>query len=355
MPTPGKFLRARVEADYNVSISWDFEANLSDLPPEGIEVEPDKLGLRQYRFSITLKQEPEENVARLDCTPMSDLTKALQLADLLHSPMMDVRLLFRQAGSRELELWTTADFLGKASGYYKALFASGAAETVSLRRSKRQRGPSVVSEQKPPAQAANSDPSVDWEDSDDETDAFLVERDWMSCTTSTQDTAEFDYQQIDVRETAYSTMCAVLLYLQTGHIKFAPIRSSHALFPDELVTKRKAALVEALEEHPTLPPPVSPKSVYRLAHLLERDELQHLALDSFASSLTVSGAADELFSPVSLAYDKLRKVVFDFVVGNWKQVRTTETWNAARAIVISAPSGGATQIVFDVFAAIENT
>lgn len=44
MPTPGKFLRGRVEADYNVSMSWDFEANLSDLSPDGIKVEPDKLG-----------------------------------------------------------------------------------------------------------------------------------------------------------------------------------------------------------------------------------------------------------------------------------------------------------------------
>jgi hypothetical protein len=122
---------------------------------------------------------------------------------------MDARLLFKRAGDLVLELWTMADFLGKASGYYKALFASGAAETVSLRRSKRQRGPNVTSEEKPLAGAADPDPSVDWEDSDDETDAFLVERDWMSCTTTKQDTAELDYQQIEVRETAYSTMCAV--------------------------------------------------------------------------------------------------------------------------------------------------
>lgn len=44
MPTPGKFLRGRVETDYNISMSWEFEANLSDLPPEGINVGPDKLG-----------------------------------------------------------------------------------------------------------------------------------------------------------------------------------------------------------------------------------------------------------------------------------------------------------------------
>ena len=268
---------------------------------------------------------------------------------------MDVRLLFKRADDLELELWTTADFLGKASDYYKALFASGGTETVTRSRSKRQRGPSVVSEQKPFAPGKSPDPKVDWEDSDDETDAFLVERDWMSCTTTKQDTAEIDYQQIEVRETAYSTMCAVLLYLQTGHIKFAPIRSSYALSHDEVVTKRSALRTKSLKKHPTLPPPVSPKSVYRLAHLLERDELEKMALDSFASDLTISGAADELFSPVSLAYDKLRKVVFDFAVKNWKEVRATETWKAARANATKGQAEGAAQILFDLFAAIEVT
>jgi hypothetical protein len=103
-----------------------------------------------------------------------------------------------------------------------------------------------------------------------------------------------DYQQIDVRETAYSTMCAVLLYLQTGHIKFAPIRSAIDRFGRD-GRGQSRVLFQGFDE----------------CGFAFRDELvreKHLALDSFASSLTVSGAADELFSPVSLAYDKLRKV-----------------------------------------------
>ncbi|TKA52513.1 hypothetical protein B0A53_04889 [Rhodotorula sp. CCFEE 5036] len=420
MPTPFEYVGGQVDAEYRVTMAWDFKANLSDLPSEGIEVEQKQFGsvplrgdwcftidnedgdlsmcavhgtlpyaalgervtvtctfayfangalrhivtesagartpqpkldegdglvytayrlsrskdqlaklaadgklpqavqssTQRYRFSITLKQDSQRD----------------PLANSSHSPIMDARLLFKRAGDLVLELWTMADFLGKASGYYKALFASGAAETVSLRRSKRQRGPNVTSEEKPLAGAADPDPSVDWEDSDDETDAFLVERDWMSCTTTKQDTAELDYQQIE----------------------FAPIRSSHALSSDELVTKRKASLATSLGEHPTLPPPVSPKSVYRLAHLLEREELQKMALDSFASGLTISGAAAELFSPVSLAYEKPRKVVVDFVVKNWNEVKATEAWQAARAKVTSRPTEGAAQVMFDVFAAIEN-
>lgn len=181
MPTPIKCLSGRVEADYHVTMSWDFEAKLSDLPPEEIEVGREELGtvplhgdwsfslndrgdqvvvisithgplayaalgkrvmatgklayltdgtlhhidtatwswrgpqprrddegttfngydfsletgklaaegklphavhgsIQKYRLSITLSQEPEEDVARLYRTPVPDSTKALQLA-----------------------------------------------------------------------------------------------------------------------------------------------------------------------------------------------------------------------------------------------------------------------------------
>ncbi|TKA52492.1 hypothetical protein B0A53_04868 [Rhodotorula sp. CCFEE 5036] len=353
MPTPIEHVGAKVEAEYRVVISWDFKANLSDLPPEGIKVEQEKLG-EGDTVVMELNHGPLAYAALGKRVTVSG-TLAYFIDELSHSPSMDVRLLFKHADSRELELWTTADFLSKASGYYKALFASGAAETVSLRRSKRQRGPGGTSEQKPFARAKGPDLSVDWQDSDDETDAFLVEHDWMSCTTTKQDTAELDYQQIEVRETAYSTMCAVLLYLQTGHIQFAPIRSSYALPPDQLATMHRASLATSLGEHPTLPLPVSPKSVYRLAHLLERDELQKMALDSFASCLTINSAPDELFSPVSVAYDKLRKTVFDFVVDHWKEIKPTEAWQAVRAKMASGQTEGAAQILFDLFATIDKT
>ena len=135
---------------------------------------------------------------------------------------MDVRLIFKHADDLVLELWTAADFLGEASDYYKSLFASAGTETVTRSRSKRQRGPSVVSEQKPFAPGKSPDPKVDWEDSDDGTDAFLVERDLMNCTKTKQETAEINYQQIEVRETAYCTMCAVLPPNRAHRICAAP-------------------------------------------------------------------------------------------------------------------------------------
>ncbi len=44
MPTPIEYVGATVDADYCVTMSWDFKAKLSDLPPEGFKVEPEELG-----------------------------------------------------------------------------------------------------------------------------------------------------------------------------------------------------------------------------------------------------------------------------------------------------------------------
>ncbi|GAA5856756.1 hypothetical protein JCM8547_008825 [Rhodosporidiobolus lusitaniae] len=53
---------------------------------------------------------------------------------------------------------------------------------------------------------------------------------------------------------------------------------------------------------------VSPKSVYRLAHLLELPQLASLALADFQVQLTVHNAASELFSETSGCYDELRDI-----------------------------------------------
>jgi hypothetical protein len=59
MPEPVKFLGGRVKADYNVRMSWDFEANLFNLPPEGIKVKQEQLGSVPLRgdwcFSLSSK------------------------------------------------------------------------------------------------------------------------------------------------------------------------------------------------------------------------------------------------------------------------------------------------------------
>lgn len=147
-------------------------------------------------------------------------------------------------------------------------------------------------------------------------------------------------------------MNAVLLYLATGHIEFAPLTSLLSMLEEDVSAARRAILDKHALEHPTLPPPVSPKSVYRLAHLLQLAELQQLALDTISSGLTIEGAARELFSPVSIAYAEVKKVILDHVVENWEEVQASESWAEMRGKTVTGEIMGAAQIPFDLLAAL---
>lgn len=242
--------------------------------------------------------------------------------------------------------------LATASDYYKTMLASGCAETVSS-GAKRQR-----SEAPPPVKHEGSGksgpekPASDWQDSDDETDDLLVELDWCGCKTASRDLTDLAYQQIDVRETAYSTMSAVLLYLMTGHIEFAPLNSLLNTLSHDNTASRGAILDKHMTKNLTLPPPVSPKSVYRLAHLLQREGLQQLAVDALSTSLTAEAAACELFSPVSIAYTDVRRTILDYVVKNWTQVQATESWKEWRGKVAADEVPGGAAILADLLGAL---
>lgn len=183
-------------------------------------------------------------------------------------------------------------------------------------------------------------------------DDFLVDCDWSGCKTAKHDSTDLEYQQIDVRETAYSTMSAVLLYLMTGHIEFAPLNSLLVARDQDEGGARRTLLDKHASEHPTLPPPVSPKSVYRLAHLLQREELQRLALDALSTSLTDEGAACELFGLVSIACADVRQTILDYVIENWAHVQATESWKEWRAKVAADEVRGGAQILGDLLGAL---
>ncbi|TKA52490.1 hypothetical protein B0A53_04866 [Rhodotorula sp. CCFEE 5036] len=265
---------------------------------------------------------------------------------VLHTRHADICLQFLRPDDADLELWTTSGLLATASDYYKTLLASGCAETIPS-GSKRKRGKAPPPlEHKSSGNGSPAQPTIDWHDSDDETDDFLVERDWSGRKTAKHDSTDLEYQQIDVRETAYSTMNAVLVYLMTGHIDFAPLNSLLETRSHDGTSSRRTFLDRYISIHPTLPPPVSPKSVYRLAHLLQREELQQLALDALTTSLTPKGAAHELFSPVSIAYADVRNTVIDYVIKNWEEVQASESWNEMSEKAMAGEIEGAAQISF---------
>ncbi|TKA52514.1 hypothetical protein B0A53_04890 [Rhodotorula sp. CCFEE 5036] len=342
MLEPVESLGGAVEHKDTVKISWHFKANLSELPPEGFDLEapasvplpgswrleltneeddPDELDIsvthgrlpvgsfgkstsikfhtgypytgysnlvprselaasgcwptseqnsvQQYRCTLIFERDLQLDTARSHHTPTADVTKALRLANLFRTRRANVCLRFRRLKNASLELWTTSGLLTTASEYYKTLLASGCAEMLPS-GSKRKRG--------------KAPPPLEHD--------FLVERDWSGCKTASRESSDLEYQQIDVRETAYSTMSA-------------------------------------------------------------REELQQLALDALSTSLTTKCAAGELFGPVSIAYTDVKKVVLDYVVENWQEVQASKSWKEMREKARTGETEGAAQILFDLLSTLQ--
>ncbi|BGP12327.1 hypothetical protein JCM10213_003868 [Rhodosporidiobolus nylandii] len=238
----------------------------------------------------------------------------LNLEQLPHN----VRLFFPRAHKDGAELWIKGDILSRSSPYLKDLLSSDFAE-AQPRRSKRARTSGAVEAVRVLAQDGK-----DFEDSDDETDEFLFSKKPPSLFQSSE-ADDVSFRQITITQAAFSTYHAVLVYLQTGFVHFAPLSSSFPLANPAFSTRRDF-LASKYDEDPSLPVPVSPTSAYRLAHLLQLEDLQKRALDAVRSSLTVKGAATELFSDTSVAYEEPRKVTLEFVKDNWAKVRESEGW-----------------------------
>ncbi|BGP12333.1 hypothetical protein JCM10213_003861 [Rhodosporidiobolus nylandii] len=271
---------------------------------------------RSYRCTFTLQQAYPEDETAAHGSVLEGLarrTAGLNLEQLPHN----VRLFFPRAHKDGAELWVKGEILSRSSPYLKDLLASDFAE-AQPRRSKRARTSGAV-EAVPAVQQEK-----DFDDSDDETDDFLFSKEPPSLSQSSE-ADDISFRQITVTQSAFSTYHAVLVYLQTGFIHFKPLSSSFPLSEPVCATRRDF-LSAKWDEDSSLPHPVSPKSAYRLAHLLQLEDLQKRALGAVRTSLTVNGAATELFSDFSSLYEDARKVTIDFVVKNRKEVEASAAY-----------------------------
>ena len=209
----------------------------------------------------------------------------------------------------DLVLWGNVESLSSASPYFKTLFNSGFAESTPNKGNGR---------------TARSAKKVerDFEDSDDETDEFILARDVDQAASVSPSQFDVPFRLVEIDESAYTTYLAILCWIDTGHITFAPLRSSFRLQSDP-TSLRNAKLVES-SIHPSHPLPASPKSVYRLAHFLELDELVKIAFSNIQSQLTKEIIAYEVFGDVALAYDAIGKMELDLAVKEWAFVKDSE-------------------------------
>ncbi|BGP08924.1 hypothetical protein JCM10049v2_004775 [Rhodotorula toruloides] len=279
---------------------------------------------RSYRFVLKLHSrgleptpEAETLIKRMpdEPTPLfwpssTLLTESLAELDLNATPH-NVRLFFP---TLEIDLWSESSILSRSSSYFKTLFASGFDENKTTRSGVHSSTSSA---------ASRHVGAEDFKDSDSETDELFIKEHPIRQQSGGVPLA---HKQVNVTSTAFTTYRAVLPYLRTGFIAFAPLSSTFPSGTSASAPTRISKVTAAVASDPSLPYPVSPKSTFRLTHLLELDDLQKLCLANLAKQLTVDCAAVELFSKTSVCYDDWRKVVLDFVADNCDAVTASSAW-----------------------------
>ncbi|BGP29592.1 hypothetical protein JCM10296v2_001331 [Rhodotorula toruloides] len=186
-------------------------------------------------------------------------------------------------------LWASEQFLSAASPYFKTLFSSDFAENSTS---------DSFEILKSILNGAKSEETLSCADSDAETEASLP-------PASFDALPNVPFKLVKITDTSYTTYANVLVWLKSRYIAFAPLSSSsEGAVPSSRLTRLKA-----LQSDPALPLPASPKSVYRLSHLLSLSTLSSLALDNFRSQLTPRNAAYELYSSLVSTYPAVRDVV----------------------------------------------
>ena len=117
-----------------------------------------------------------------------------------------------------LVLWGNVESLSNTSSYFKTLFDSGFAESTPV-KGKNQSAKSAKVER-------------DFEDSDDEADDFILARDANQSSSTSPPQFDIPFRLVEISEAAYTTYHAVLCWIHTGNIVFAPVRSSFRLQPN---------------------------------------------------------------------------------------------------------------------------
>ncbi|GAA6038583.1 hypothetical protein JCM8097_009431 [Rhodosporidiobolus ruineniae] len=281
---------------------------------------------RRFRLSFSLTQNfppaaPAASVSQQQQpagSPSASLEIAKRISTLNHScSPHDVRLQFPNVCEGGADLCVSAGLLSTSSPLLKDLLHVDPDVHIELPPAKRTRRSAGKTTETTP-EVLNL-PDDELEDSDTEVDAFVFKTRPPKPTGEAPD--ESSYRQITVSHTAYSTFHSLLLYLQSDYLRFGRLKSTFS------AQDPHSAWLKTEHDHdPSLPVFVSPKSMYRLAHLLHLPTLEQKCLDVLPKRLHVASVAYELFSPAAMRYPELRRVVLGFVKSRWGEVQATEAW-----------------------------
>ncbi|KAF6766952.1 hypothetical protein PSEUBRA_001514 [Kalmanozyma brasiliensis GHG001] len=172
-----------------------------------------------------------------------------------------------------------------------------------------------------------------------------------------------------VTQIAFVTMRAILVYLQTGHIEFAPLSSTTSDTELEDVTDADDASIDTYvdvtpqpSEHGEGPAPTttavrsasatqaasfnvlpSPKSVYRAARKFRLHTLRNLAGEAIDRQITPANCITELFESFSLKTPELFEKRLTYVLQHWNQIGAHERNKLAHLVSTSQPRAKASE------------
>lgn len=213
----------------------------------------------------------------------------------------------------DTKLWASSKILIDQSAYYRTLLDGEFAESATR---------TSPEESNTPESKAGATCRL-YDESDDETDEHFAGE---IVKGARKTVGSLPYKKVVINDAAFTTYQATLVWMSSRYIRFAPLRSRMDNNGSDETESRLQDIIKMVEASPETSMPASPKSVYRLAHLLELKDLQEVALANLSSQLTSRNAAIELFGDVASAYPALRDVVLNFVVKNWPGVLASEAW-----------------------------
>ncbi|GAA5866991.1 hypothetical protein JCM1840_005933 [Sporobolomyces johnsonii] len=281
--------------------------------------------LKVARFVPFSRDNTVEVALELDVVPKEEATAVSRTLELFNDPQsLDLCLVFPREGRK---LWASSKALAEVSPYWKTqLSSSGFCEGVD--------------NEKEPLEMEGI-----FDDSDDELDDDLSSG---PRTLADSPPPPPGTRTIPITGTTYKTYRALLCWLHTSQLQFAPLTSTFQRPPaseepdlpnsppcpaapsspsSSLVSARQArrsALSALSLLSPSSPPAVSPKSLYRLAHFLEIPALALLCLSALRDKLTVDTVPREMFGSVAEVYDEVWDVEVQWARERWDEVRDGE-------------------------------
>ncbi|KZT09617.1 uncharacterized protein LAESUDRAFT_756561 [Laetiporus sulphureus 93-53] len=114
---------------------------------------------------------------------------------------------------------------------------------------------------------------------------------------------------------AARTWEAVLFYLYSGAITFAPLSSNSTS------DSRRAFIREHRKANPKHPTPPSCKSAYRIAKKLGLEDLKKRALAHLTTQLTLENVLDEFFGAFTVEHEEVRQLEMSHLMKCWGELQ----------------------------------